>query len=102
MQFLLGVARPLQNLLQQNQVDDPEFVLYLIDLRSIDLYICFLNVHIARYFKPINLRSDRIISLKSNGNLSLRRLSYDKLKRVHSYGQIELISQLNAKNVRIL
>lgn len=69
---LLGVVRILRNILHQNHEDDHDDQLQSIDLRSITLYICFLSVNIARYFKPINLRSDGIRSLKLNGNLLLK------------------------------
>lgn len=70
----MGVVRILRNILHQNHVDDHDDQLQSIDLRSITLYICFLSVNIARYFKPINLRSDGIRSLKLNGNLFVKRL----------------------------
>lgn len=72
--FRLGAVRPGRNPLHENQVDDLEVALQLTDLRSLALYICSLTAHIARYFKPINLRSDGISSLKLKGNLSLKGL----------------------------
>jgi len=72
--FLISSSGSGENITHQNHVDDRDDQLRLIDLRSITLCICFLSVNIARYFKPINLRSDGIRSLNLNGNLSLKDL----------------------------